>query len=176
MQEIFFMGLKELILQKHSQELTSTVVALIGNNKKRMAELMSLLIANEPEVSRRAAWLASEVAIINPGLVLPYANLISLKLDTQFTDPAIIRNVLRLLQNIRVPRSAHGGLMNKCFELITSPVMAPGIKANALSVLDQLADAHPEIRNELNIIIKDQLDNESPAFRSRAFKILKRQK
>jgi hypothetical protein len=168
------MDLKELILQRHSQELTRNAIAVIGNNKKRMAQLISLLIANEPEVSRRAAWLASEVARINPGLVMPYASIIASKLNTEFRDAAVTRNVLRLFQFIKIPKTAHGRLMTICFEFITSPGMAPAIKANALSVLYQLAETHPEIRQELLFIIQDQYENESPAFRSRANRIIKR--
>jgi hypothetical protein len=168
------MQLKELILQRHSQELTRTAIAVVGNNKKRMAQLISLLIANEPQVSRRAAWLASEIARINPALAMPYAGIIASKLNTEFRDAAVIRNVLRLFQFIKIPKTAHGELMATCFEYITSPAMAPAIKANALSVLDQLAETHPEIRQELQLIIQDQYENESPAFRSRANRMIKR--
>jgi hypothetical protein len=170
------MELKELILQRHSRELTRTAIGLIGNNKKRMAQLISLLIVNEPKVSRRAAWLASEIARINPSLVMPYVNLLAGKLETDFNDPAIIRNVLRIFQQVRIPARTHGKLMNKCFELVSSPETAPAIKANALTVLDQLGERYPEIRQELLTIIQSQFDQESPAFRSRASKMLKRLK
>ena len=63
--------------------------------------------------------------------------------------------------------------MNLCFDYVMDPMEKPAIKANALTVLQNLAKQYPEIRNELRLIIQSQWEHESAAFRSRAAKILK---
>jgi hypothetical protein len=63
--------------------------------------------------------------------------------------------------------------MNLCFDYIISPKEKPAVKAFSLTVLQNLSRQYPEIKNELRTIIETQWDNESPAFRSRARKILK---
>jgi hypothetical protein len=45
---------------------------------------------------------------------------------------------------------------------------------NALTILDQLSEQYPAISDELKIVIESQFEDESPAFKSRATKILKK--
>jgi hypothetical protein len=47
------------------------------------------------------------------------------------------------------------------------------VKAFSLSILSNLSADYPEIRGELKIIIEEQWEHATPAFRSRAKKILK---
>jgi hypothetical protein len=52
----------------------------------------------------------------------------------------------------------------------------PGVKANALTVLDNLRERYPDISDELKTVIESGFETESPAFKSRASKILKKLK
>ena len=85
---------------------------------------------------------------------------------------AVIRNTLRLLQDVEIPSRYKGRVMNTCFEMIGSPETAIAIKAFSLTVLEHLATDYPDILPELKLIIEEQWDRSTPAFRSRAKKIL----
>jgi hypothetical protein len=64
--------------------------------------------------------------------------------------------------------------MNKCFDLVQSPESPIAVKAFSLTVLSNLSADYPEIAGELKLIIEDQWDQATPAFRSRARRALKK--
>jgi hypothetical protein len=47
------------------------------------------------------------------------------------------------------------------------------VKAFSLTILSNLSAAYPEIRGELKLIIEEQWEQSTPAFRSRAKKVLR---
>jgi len=63
--------------------------------------------------------------------------------------------------------------MSRCFEYVAFPETPIAVKAFSLTVLSNLSAAYPEIASELRLIIEDQWEHATPAFRSRAKKILK---
>ncbi|MHA4842713.1 hypothetical protein ACX0G7_01055 [Flavitalea antarctica] len=169
-------GLKHLILERHSRDNTSTVIALIGANKQLFAELISYLFSKDKRVAQRAAWIASEVCTIRPDLLKPHAKDIITNLAGKNVDSGVKRNSLRIFQHVPVPPSQHGTMMNICFQIITSNSEPPAVKANALTILDHLRERYPDIRDELKTVIESGMETESPAFKSRAAKILKKLK
>jgi hypothetical protein len=62
--------------------------------------------------------------------------------------------------------------MNACFGFIEKPSAPVAIKAFSLTILYRLSALYAEIQPELKLIIEDRWDTETPAFKSRAKKIL----
>ncbi len=48
---------------------------------------------------------------------------------------AVIRNSVRILQQIEIPESLHGELMNSCFQLLEEPLTPVAIKAFSITTL-----------------------------------------
>ena len=86
---------------------------------------------------------------------------------------AVIRNSIRVLQDMDIPQTFHGELMNACFSLIEKPETAVAIKAFCLTTLYNLTKYYPEIKPELKLIREERWEHETAAFKSRAGKILK---
>lgn len=149
------------------------IVAYVGNDPRRFAELMNFFLKGEYRVTQRAAWPISYCVQYYPELVRPWYAQLFRKLTEPGTHDAVARNILRLLQFVEIPKRYQGKAMTICFDHITNVESAPAIKACALSILQQLARHYPEIGPELKLIIEEQWDQESPAFRSRARKLLK---
>ncbi|MBK7883083.1 MAG: hypothetical protein IPJ81_04195 [Chitinophagaceae bacterium] len=63
--------------------------------------------------------------------------------------------------------------MNICFDYLQSPAEQVAVKAFSLTVLGNLAKLYPEIIPEIKVIIEEQVPHQTPAFKSRAKKILK---
>jgi hypothetical protein len=168
------MNLKNFIPEKHSRENNAKVVALIGINKQLFGELISFIITDDRKLAARAAWIASEICRLHPGLIKPHLKNLVNHLQNKNTDDAVKRNTLRILQWVAIPSALHGILMNICFEIIISGQEPPAVKANALTILDNLRERYPEISDELKTIIESGYETESPAFKSRASKILKK--
>jgi hypothetical protein len=110
----------------------------------------------------------------HPELIRPYFKPLLDHLAKGGLHVAVIRNALRLLQDVAIPEKYHGRVMSACFDFIQSPDTAIAVKAFSLTVLEHLAKDYPDILPELKLIIEEQWDQSTPAFRSRARKILKK--
>jgi len=166
-------NLEKVILDEHSKAQCNRVVAYVGDDKKRFAQLMKLFFEGEYRVTRRAAWPMSYVVRKHPELIAPYFGRLLTKLSNPKEGDAVVRNIVRLLQTVDTPKRYHGKLMTICFEFIQSNEAAIAIKAFSLSILQNLAKDYPEIIPEVKTIIEERWDIETAAFRSRARNFLK---
>ncbi|MGB8191084.1 MAG: hypothetical protein WCF67_04150 [Chitinophagaceae bacterium] len=166
------MDLKAAILKEHSKAQCDKIVRYIGNDKDRFAELMSLFFKGEYRVTQRAAWPMSCCVKDHPHLIKPYFKKLLDNLEQPGLHDAVVRNTVRLLQDVEIPEKHHGRLMTICFDYIQSNETAVGIKAFSLTILQNLAKLYPEILQELKTIIQERWEHETAAFRSRGKKIV----
>ena len=162
------MNLEESLRREHSKSQCINIVAWIGNDRKKFAELMNLFFRGEYRLSQRAAWPMSEVVLRYPNLIQPYLKKLIQLLNDATQHSAVVRNIVRLLQAVEVPKPLHGQLMTACFQFIESNETPVAIKAYALTVLDNLSKLYPEIIPEIQLIVKERLPHETAAFRMRA--------
>ena len=167
------MNLKQELLKEHSKSQCDKIVAYIGSDKQRFAELMDLFFSGQYRLTQRAAWPFSYCLQHHPELISPYYNrLLDSLLDSGLHE-SVRRNILRVFQDIVIPTKYHGRLMSCCFEFIQSNVVSAAIKAFSLTVLYHLSEKYKEIRPELKLIIEERWNVEKPSFHARAKKILK---
>jgi hypothetical protein len=166
------MDILKVIEKEHSKAQCNKIVKYVGNNKERFAELMQVFLKGGNREVQRAAWPVSYCVGNYPELITPYYKQILSLLQKPGVHNAVVRNIVRLLQFAQVPKRYHGQLMSICFNFIESNEAAPAIKAFSLSILEKLAKEYPDIKGELKLIIEERWPHESPAFRSRARKML----
>ena len=170
------MKLRETILKEHSKTNCLRIINWIGSNQQRFDELVHLFLHDEYRVIQRAGWPLSEIAVKQPKLVTKHLARILKHAQQPGNHEAVKRNTVRLLQEMDIPEKFHGEVMNLCFDWLVSPTEKPAVKAFSLTVLDNLSQQYPEIKQELKTIIEDRWDLETAAFRSRGKKILKKYK
>ena len=168
------MNLRQTILAEHSKATCDKIVSWIGDSQPRFDELFDLFLNDEYRVVQRAAWPLSYVVISHPELIKKHFAKLVKNLRQPGLHDSVKRNTIRLLQGITIPRRFHGEIMNLCFEYIASNDEPVAVKAFSLTVLKNLSQQYPEIRQELKTIIEDRWDYESAAFKSRAKKFLKK--
>jgi hypothetical protein len=166
------MDLKEAILKEHSKKQCDKIVKYIGNNKKRFAELMKVFFEGEYRATQRAAWPMSYCVRNHPQLIKPYFGKLLGNLGKKGLHDAVIRNTVRLLQDVEIPKKYHGKLMSICFDFIQSNETRVAVKAFSLTILQNLSKQYPDMLPELKLIIQERWDHETAAFRSRGKKIL----
>jgi hypothetical protein len=166
------MNLKDLLLAEHSRKQCDRITAFIGDDKRRFAELMELFLSGEYRLTQRAAWPVSYCVRKYPELIRPYFKPLLDNLAKKNLHDAVIRNSVRLLQEVTIPKKFQGQLMSICFGFIQSNETAIAIKAFSLTILRNMTRQYPEIIPELKLIIGERWEIESAAFRSRAKKIL----
>ncbi len=168
------MNLRDELLREYSKAQTLAIAAYIGDNTERFGTLMQLFLGNEYRVTQRAAWVVSYCAETHPALIRPYlAQIIGLA-QQDHVHEAVTRNVLRILQDIRVPEDLEGTLVDFCFQILEQKSRPTAIRTFALTVAYNHCQCYPELVQELKLIMEDQLPYETPAFKSRATKLLKK--
>ena len=168
------MDLHQLLKDEHSKKQTDRIVAYIGQDQERFARLIKLFFSGEYRITQRAAWPLSYCVRRHPELIKPYFKQLLDNLNRKDIHVAVVRNTVRLLQDVPIPAKFQGRVMNTCFEFIQAPETPIAVKAFALTVLSNLSADYPEISGELRLIIQDQWEHATPAFRSRAKRVLKR--
>ncbi|MCX6318287.1 MAG: hypothetical protein NTW29_13425 [Bacteroidetes bacterium] len=166
------MDLRKTILKEHSKANRDKIIRWVGKDQARFDELFHLFLHDEYRVVQRAAWPISYLVIETPSLIKKHFGALIKKMKLPGVHDAVKRNALRLMQDIAIPAKYQGEIMNTCFDYISSPTEKAAIKAFSLTVLEHLSATYPDIKPELKTIIENRWEFETPAFRSRARKIL----
>jgi hypothetical protein len=167
------MDLQQTILAEHSKANCNKIVKWVGNSQKRFAELFTLFLNSEYWVNQRAAWPLSNCVIDHPALISPHLSKLVRNLHKPGLHDSIKRNTVRLLQYIDIPKRFQGEIMDICLRYISSPDEPVAVKAFSLSILQNLSQQYPEIKNEVKLIIEERWPYETAAFHSRAKKFMK---
>lgn len=167
------MDIEKSLLKEHSRRQADSVVKYIGSRPSRFADLMKIFFGGEYRTKQRAAWAMSICIQHHPELIRPYLKKMVDLLKLPSTPVALTRNSLRALQFINIPGRYQGDIMDICFKVISDPQQPPANKAFSLTVLHNLSKKYPEIIHEMKIIIEENWERESPAFRARAKRVIK---
>jgi len=168
------MNLREQLLKEHSRANCDTIVNWIGDRQERFNELFQLFLSDEYRVVQHAAWPLSYAVIQHPQLIKKHFTKLIGSLRKPGIHAAVKRNTMRLLQDIDIPQKYHGRIMDACFTYIAAPAEPVAVKAFSLTVLEKLSSRYPEIIPEIKLLIEENYDRETPAFRVRAKKFLKK--
>jgi hypothetical protein len=167
------MDLHKTLAAEHSKRQCDRIVRYIGNDPDRFAQLMELFFRGEYRITQRAAWPLGYCVRDHPELIGPYFKPLLDNLKKKGLHVAVTRNSMRLLQDVDIPKKYQGRVMNICFDFLQSPASPIAVKAFSLTVLQNLSRQYPDIKPELKLIIEEQWEHATAAFRSRAKKILK---
>jgi hypothetical protein len=164
--------LKEQILAEHSRAQAIRICEWIGKDANRMSALIELFLAQEYRVTQRIAWVIRFIYLKNPFLLVPYLEILVAQLRLPAHD-AVKRNILGLFEDIEIPKSLYDELVDLCFIFLANPQEAIVIRIFSMTILSKICKDIPELKNELKIIIEDNLEHGSAGFKHRGKKILK---
>lgn len=166
------MNIKDEILREYSKQQVTKIADYVGNNPKKFAELMHLFFDREYRTCQRAAWVVSHCTDRHPGLAEPYVRPMIMNLKKE-VHVAVVRNTLRILQFMDIPGALLGEAADITFKLLQSKDQPIAVKVFAMTVLANICKKVPGLKNELTLLIEDQMPYASAGFRSRGSKILK---
>lgn len=167
------MNLSEKILEEHSLALTKRIVKWVGKDQARFAQLAQLFLKGEPLISQRAAWPLSYCVEAHPELVRPFIGKFIDNLSKPGHHFAVFRNTMRLFQYVDVPAKYQGKLVNLSFGLLLRSDMPPAVKAFTMTVLGNIAKKEPELKREIETVIRQLMIEGGPAIQSRGKQTLK---
>ena len=167
------MNLVETIAREHSKAQCDRIVKYVGSDPDRFRKLVKVFLAGPYRITQRAAWPLSCCVERHPHLIQPHLKTIVKNLKNPGLHDAVKRNTVRLMQFITIPRSLQGQAASICFDLFQNPREPVAVRVFSMSVLARIAQDQPELKNELKIMIEDQLPFGTAGFLSRARKVLK---
>ncbi len=167
------MIIRDEILKEHSRTNALKIASYACSSKKNFKELMQCFLDKEYRVAQRAAWSVSWASRQKPEMIEPYIKTLVEQLKRKDVHQAVIRNTVRIFEELELPKAFHGEVMNACFYFIEEPSTPVAIKSFSLTILFNLSKQYPEIKNELRLIIEERWDTETAAFKARGKKILK---
>lgn len=166
------MNIQECLSGVYSKGQIEAVANYACTNQKNFDILMQCYFSEDKRLAQMASWSVSYAARIQPTWIEPYLAQMVALLQRKDIHVAVIRNCVRILQDIAIPNELHGKVMHLCFEFIENPATANAVKVFSLTILHNLSKTYPEIQQELKLLIESLWDNETPAFKSRGKKIL----
>lgn len=141
---------------------------------KEQVELIHLtkLLDEEHPVGMHFTWLLGGILEENPKQVAPIVSYCFEHRD-QWTFPGIKRTVAKMLWLAGVPEEIEGLAVDELFKWILDPKVKVAVKVYGMDALCNMVLKYPDLKEELLIVIDDQWDKNSVAFRARAKKVLK---
>lgn len=167
------MNLRQLLSTDHSKASRDRIVSYVQDDEERFRQLFGLFRNGEPPIAQRSSWAVSHCVEKHPLLITPYYGEMVSYLQTPGIHDSIKRNILRIFQGMDIPQELEGRLSELCFGYLMDKKEAVAIRVFAMQVLANLSKKYPEIKNELKVLIEDELPYAKPAFVSRGRKILK---
>ncbi len=168
------MDIRRSLEKGHSKTNTQTIVNYIGSDKVKFSHLMDVYLAGPYRITQRAAWPMSICAEVHPELIHPYLKKILNFCERPDVHDAVKRNTVRILQFISIPRKHQAQVINLCFKFLQDKKEPIAVRVFAMSVLGDLTLEQPDLKNELVVLIEDELPYASAGFTSRARKVLKK--
>jgi hypothetical protein len=165
------MNIEELLIEEHSKAQAIKIAQFVGNDRERFDELMKLFLDGRIRIHQRASMPLCICADKHPHLIIPYLQTMLSNLKNPVHD-AVVRNTIRLFQNIELPEDMWGEVWEICFEYLVSPRYPVAIRVFAMTVLYNICRELPELTQELKVVLEDQMPYGSAGFISRGKKIL----
>lgn len=167
------MDIREEALKEHSKAQTMKIAAWIGNDEKRFRQFLKHFLYDEYRVVQRISWVLSVVAEAHPVLVEKNISTIIKRLDDKDIHVAVKRNVVRVLQFLKIPKKYYAKVFNHCINYISDPNETVAVRCFAMTVAANISQKYPDLKGELSETIRVSLKNTTPGLKARSREVLK---
>jgi hypothetical protein len=161
------------LIKEHSKPQALRIAAYIGADEDRFAELMQLFFSKDYRITQRASWPMNFCVEKYPFLLLPYLPQMIENLKRDDVHDAVKRNSVRVLQFFDIPDELLGEVADVCFHLLSAAHSPIAVKAFCMPILLHICRKEPDLKNELKMLIEEQMPYAAPAFISSGQRVLK---
>ncbi|HHB79403.1 MAG TPA: hypothetical protein ENK85_09255 [Saprospiraceae bacterium] len=165
--------LRKIILFEHSRKQRDKVVDWVGDSRRRFSVLMELFLGDEYRVVQRAAWAVRTIGEARPQWMTSYIGPMIESIQNPIHD-AVVRNGLLVLVGVKIPKRYWGELVEIGFDYLSKVTTPTAIKRAALLVVARIVEQEPELREELVLVLQDQIPYSTVGFKGIATKYIKR--
>ena len=145
--------------------------AILENNLEN--DLLVHALNKNQMISNRAMWVLNHCADLNFERIKPFLVKLIHHLKNRNLHSGVVRSILRIFQEQRVPKKYESFMLDKCFEYIKNPNEAIAVRAYAMTVVYNISKPYPELLNELYIVLMHlNIEHESAGIINRSKHIL----
>ncbi len=166
------MNLHHELSHRQHKEFVLALAKKIVQSKSLRDEFFELLINAESPIPQHAGWTLHHISDVDPEAVVPYLHVLLKHLDRPAHD-AVKRGIVRALVPIDIPDDHIGHAADICFRFLENAKETIAVKVHSMSVLSNICQKIPELKEELAMQIEIQMPTGSAGFKSRGRKILK---
>ncbi len=171
---INFNELKTLLPDSLKITIDNAVDEVI-KNPDLYPQMLVIAFTGEKKFAQRASRVVYYAGVKQPELALPlYGTIIS---NLQNIENESIKGTLTaLFTEIPLPENEEllGILTNFCFEAMNTVTEKAAMKVYPMQVLYRITKIYPELKNELALILRNQIEFEKPGYQAAAVRILKK--
>ncbi len=120
----------------------------------------------------RGCWLIDKINEKNPELVAPLVPEM-VELIPQLGNDGQKRIFLKIACQHELGGNLNGELLSCCIDWLQDPEVPIAVRCGAMDAVIVFAKVYPEIKQEVSLILKDQLIDATPGIRSRGRKTLR---
>ena len=166
------MNIAELLAKGQSRSSTEAIVAFVGCDPGRFAELYRVFERGGFRLQQCAAWPISVIAEDHPELVEPYLRKLIEYLLRNDVHDAVKRSVARLLQYVDVPKGLYAKVFSLCIELVADPSGSVAARCFAMTAAAKIARTDGSLMSELKLVAASQADHATAGLKVRIRRIL----
>lgn len=165
------MDIRSLLANLPSGEERALYIDAVGTSRKEVSALLALIFEDKDPIAWRAAWILDGSDELHPGLVRERITGIIRKLP-DLESAGALRSLLRMLCRYEIPEEEQGLIIDLCFSYLMSELYPVAVKVHAMQIIYHHTLLYPELKEELQTVIEDQMENNSVGFKSRGNRIL----
>lgn len=164
--------LKSSILKSRSPENWQHIVNLVIENQSLYPYLVRLAFSKESVMGLRASWIMDKISEKSAGIASKDIIQFIIKESPNEPNYSVLRASLRMLCRYEIDINFCGELVNASFEWLSASKTPIAVKVHAMQLLYNFTIQEPDLKNELKIIIEEQMPIGSAGFKARGKHIL----
>lgn len=147
------------------------MISYIKSNPGEFKELIRLALSDKQPYAWRAAWLLRSCTEKNDPRIQKHLSTIIKKLN--IFSSAQKRDWFFVLQKLDIPEKDEGLLFDTCVDAWCSIELQPSVRHNAFRIISKMAQKHPELKNEVEILAqKEYTETLSPGIKNAVQKMI----
>jgi hypothetical protein len=170
------MDIKKLLLEPQVDLNARKITYYLLEHPKNFEHLMELYFGPDYRLTQRATLVIILCHSKQPALLEPFIEKMILNLKNPTATDSVIRNSVKILADLSIPRPLEGEIIAICFQFLTDYKTPIAIKVFSMSILERMTKIYPELIDELYYIIDQGMEMGSAGYKSRGSKILHRLK
>jgi hypothetical protein len=161
------MNIRDALLEVHSKAQAEKICKYVGDDPKKFAELMRLMMGPVYRITQRAAWPVSYCVERHPELIEPYWRKLADQLKREDAHVAVRRNVARLLQFVEIPKRYRGRIFDACSNLVADHSQPVAVRCFSTTVAANIAKDDPALMDELRLVAMAHPETATAGMRAR---------